>query len=94
MRCFWDERQRAHRPAGEFFNGAMHPPAEHGGRVDAVLQAIGPAETPADQGMEPLLRVHSADYLEFLRTAHRQWRDAGREGDAYPYTFRWSDGAH
>ena len=87
MRCFWDERQRAHRPAGEFFNGAMHPAAEHAGRADAILQAIGPTETPADRGMEPLLRVHSADYLKFLRTAHQQWRAAGREGDAYPYTF-------
>ena len=87
MRCFWDERQRAHKPAGEFFNGAMHPAAEHGGRVDAILQAIGRTETPTDQGMEPLLRVHSADYLEFLRTAHERWRAAGREGDAYPYTF-------
>ena len=87
MRCFWDERQRAHRPAGEFFNGAMHPAAEHAGRVEAILQAIGPTEAPADQGMEPLLRVHSADYLDFLRTAHQQWRAAGREGDAYPYTF-------
>ena len=87
MRCFWDERQRAHTPAGEFFNGAMHPPAEHGGRVDAILGSIGPTETPTDQGLEPLLRVHSVDYLEFLRTAHQQWRAAGREGDAYPYTF-------
>ena len=87
MRCFWDERQRAHRPAGEFFNGAMHPPAEHSGRVDAILAAIGATEAPSDQGMEPLLRVHSASYLDFLRTAHDQWRAAGREGDAYPYTF-------
>jgi hypothetical protein len=37
--------------------------------------------------MEPLLRVHSADYLGFLRTAHDQWRAAGRDGDAFPYTF-------
>ena len=87
MRCFWDERQRAHRPAGEFFNGAMHPPAEHSGRVDAILDAIGPTDAPIDQGMEPLLRVHSSEYLDFLRTAHNQWRTAGREGDAFPYTF-------
>lgn len=87
MRCFWDERQRAHRPAGEFFNGAMHPAAEHSGRVDAILAAIGKTEAPADQGMEPLLRVHAADYLQFLQTAHGQWRAAGREGDAFPYTF-------
>jgi len=87
MRCFWDERQRLHRPGGEFFNGAMHPPAEHGGRVDAILDATGTVETPRDFGMEPLQRVHSPEYLEFLRTVHDQWGVAGREGDAFPYTF-------
>ena len=87
MKCFWDERQRAHAPAGEFFNGALHPAAEHPGRVDAILAAIGSTEAPADLGLEPLLRVHSADYVEFLRIAHGQWLDAGREGDAFPYTF-------
>src|ERR671912_1209023 len=87
MKCFWDDRQRVHAPAGEFFNGAMHPPAEHSGRVDPILQAIGPTRTPADAGMGPLLRVHSADYLDFLRSAHDAWREAGRDGDAFPYTF-------
>ena len=87
MKCFWDDRQRTHAPAGEFFNGAMHPPAEHLGRVDAILQAIGPTAAPGDAGLEPILRVHSADYVEFLRTAHDRWRAAGRGGDAFPYTF-------
>ena len=87
MRCFWDERQRAHSPAGEFFNGAVHPAAEKPSRVDAILQRIGPTETPVDFGLEPLLRVHTKDYIEFLRTAHDQWRAAGRDGDAFPYTF-------
>ena len=87
MRCFWDERQRAHTPAGEFFNGAMHRAAEHEGRVDAILQAIGPAEAPNDFGRDPLLRVHTPDYLDFLQTAYDQWRSAGRDGDAFPYTF-------
>ena len=87
MLCFWDERQRAHAPAGEFFNGAMHAAAEHPGRVDAILAAID-ATTPArDFGTEPLLRVHSAGYLEFLESAHSRWLEAGREGDAFPYTF-------
>lgn len=87
MRCFWDERQRAHDPAGEFFNGAFHPAAEHPGRVDAILEAIGRTEAPGDSGMEPLLRAHSSDYLEFLQSAHSQWLAAGRGGDAFPYTF-------
>jgi len=87
MRCFWDERQSAHAPTGEFFNGALHPPAEHPGRVDAILSAIGPTVPPADLGREPLLRVHSADYLDFLASAHDEWRKAGRDGDAFPYAF-------
>jgi len=87
MLCFWDERQRAHAPAAEFFNGALHPAAEHGGRVDAIFAAIGTTETPSDLGMAPLLRVHSADYLDFLRTAHADWLAAGRSGDAFPYAF-------
>jgi acetoin utilization deacetylase AcuC-like enzyme len=87
MRCFWDERQRAHAPAAEFFNGSLHPASEHEGRVDAILAAIGPTETPEDRGTEPLLRVHSPAYLDLLRDAHRDWLAAGREGDAFPYTF-------
>ena len=87
MRCFWDERQRAHAPSAEFFNGALHPAAEHPGRVDAILSAIGRTEAPGDLGLEPLLRVHPADYLDLLRTAHDEWRAAGRDGDAFPYTF-------
>jgi acetoin utilization deacetylase AcuC-like enzyme len=87
MRCFWDDRQRAHAPSGEFFNGKMHAAAEHGGRIDAILAAVGPTEGPSDHGMAPLLGVHSADYLAFLEGAHGEWLAAGREGDAFPYTF-------
>jgi len=87
MRCFWDERQRAHKPSGEFFNGAFHAAAEHRGRVDAILDSIGKVEPPSDRGMEPLRRVHSAAYLDFLESAHAEWREAGRDGDAFPYTF-------
>jgi acetoin utilization deacetylase AcuC-like enzyme len=87
MRCFWDQRQRAHAPAAEFFNGQLHPAAEHAGRVDSVLAAIGVTEAPGDQGEAPLLAVHNPDYLQFLKTALQGWRDAGRGGDAIPYTF-------
>jgi acetoin utilization deacetylase AcuC-like enzyme len=87
MRRFWDDRQRLHSPEGEFVNGKMHDAAEHGGRIDAILAAIGTTEAPRDRGMGPLLAVHSADYLGFLEGAHAEWLAAGREGDAFPYTF-------
>jgi acetoin utilization deacetylase AcuC-like enzyme len=87
MRCFWDERQRAHKPAGEFFNGAMHRAAEHEGRVDAILAAIGPTSEPTDHGIEPLRHVHSDEYLQLLKSAYDEWVALGRDGDAFPYTF-------
>jgi acetoin utilization deacetylase AcuC-like enzyme len=87
MRFFWDERQRRHVPSGEFFNGGMHAAAEHPGRIDAILSAIGKTEQPTDFGEEALLRVHSAEYVAFLKSAFDDWQSAGREGDAFPYAF-------
>jgi acetoin utilization deacetylase AcuC-like enzyme len=88
MRFFWDERQRSHAPAAEFFNGGLHPASEHQGRVDAILDAIGCTEAPAaDHGLGPILEVHGKDYLNLLQGAHGEWLAAGRQGDAFPYTF-------
>ena len=87
MRIFWDERQRLHAPQYEFFNGGLHPAAEHPGRVDSILAAIGATEPPRDHGEAPLLRVHPRHYLDFLKSAHADWRAAGRDGDAIPYSF-------
>ncbi|HEY0312806.1 MAG TPA: histone deacetylase family protein [Allosphingosinicella sp.] len=87
MRIFWDERQRLHAPEKELHNGAFVPFAETPARADAILAALGPAETPRDRGEAPLLRVHPRDYLDFLKTAHRDWRAAGRDGDAAGYVW-------
>jgi acetoin utilization deacetylase AcuC-like enzyme len=87
MRIFWDERQRLHAPAVELHNGAFEPYAEHPGRVDAILAALGPTEAPRDAGEAPLLRVHPRSYLDFLKTGYDEWRAAGRPGDAVAYTW-------
>ena len=87
MRCFWDPRQLAHAPSIEIHNGRIEPCAEKPSRAEAILAAIGPTEEPSDQGEGPILRVHPQDYVEFLKSAHSGWIDAGREGDAIPYTF-------
>lgn len=91
MRCFWHEGQRAHRPAVEFFNGALHPAADRPERVDSILAALGPTEAPPERTEKELLgvlrQVHDPEYLDFLASAHAEWRAAGREGDAIPYAF-------
>ena len=87
MRLFFHPTQLAHAPAQELHNGMWVPHAEHPGRARSILDAIGETEAPADHGTEPLLRVHPADYLDFLRSAHDRWESAGRSGDAAGYTW-------
>jgi acetoin utilization deacetylase AcuC-like enzyme len=87
MRLFFHQAQLAHAPHQELHNGAWMPHAEHPGRARAVLEAIGVTEAPVDRGEEPLLRVHPADYLAFLKAAHAEWEAAGRSGDAAGYTW-------
>ena len=83
----FDPRQYLHAPAQELHNGAWVPHAEKVERpqmIAAALQDLAPAQ---DFGMAPLERVHDAAYLAFLSDAHRRWTEAGRDGDAIPYTF-------
>ena len=87
MRCFFDPRQLAHAPALELHNGGFVPFAETTDRARSILAAIGPTELPGDEGEAPILRVHPPAYVEFLKTAHRDWQAAGRPGDAFPYAF-------
>jgi acetoin utilization deacetylase AcuC-like enzyme len=87
MRRFFHPAQLAHAPAQELHNGAWMPHAEHPGRARVILDAIGATEAPVDRGEEPLLAVHPADYLGFLKSAHAAWEAAGRSGDAAGYTW-------
>jgi acetoin utilization deacetylase AcuC-like enzyme len=87
MRCFWDSRQLGHAPALELHNGGFVPFAESPARAEAILAAIGPPEAAADHGEAPLRAVHDDSYLAFLRSAHRDWRDSGRDGDAAGYAW-------
>lgn len=87
MRLFHDPRQRLHAPVRELHNGEWAPFAEVPERLDSILAAIGPAEPAVDHGLVPLLAVHDAGYVAFLRSAHAEWVAAGRVGDAIGYTF-------
>ena len=87
MRVFFDDRQAGHAPAREFHNGEWVAYAETPGRPASILDRSGGAEPVRDFGLEPILAVHDADYLAFLRDAHANWRAAERAGDAIGYTF-------
>ncbi len=87
MRLFFDPRQLAHAPTQELHNGAFVPYAETPARAAAFCAGAGAVEAPADHGEAPILSVHNADYVAFLKTAHARWVAAGRPGDVMGYVW-------
>jgi acetoin utilization deacetylase AcuC-like enzyme len=56
-------------------------------RAEAILEAVqaadlGPVVPPTDHGLEPILAVHDADYVAFLRTVYSA--SAAESGQAAP----------
>jgi acetoin utilization deacetylase AcuC-like enzyme len=45
---------------------------------------IGEVIDPQDFGLDPVARVHSPDFIDFLRTAHDDWRQVHGDIDALP----------
>lgn len=84
---YFDARQLRHQPALEMHNGRWAEYSETAMRAETILQELGPCQPACDHGVEPLLRVHSPDYVDFLRSAHDDWLAAGRTGDAIGYTW-------
>ena len=84
---YFDARQLGHRPALELHNGSWAEYAEKVERAETILAAMPPHRPVRDHGMAPIRRVHSPDYVDFLRTAHEAWLAGGREGDAIGYAW-------
>ena len=87
MRLFFDPRQLAHAPSQELHNGAFVPYAETPARAQALCSAAYATEAPDDHGDAPILRVHDAGYIAYLKTAHARWVAAGRPGDVLGYVW-------
>ena len=87
MRKFFSPAQLVHAPQRELHNGGFTNYAEVPARAETILRAIGGAEQPGDFGLEPILAVHDAGYVQFLQDAPGLWAAAGRTGDAIPYAF-------
>jgi acetoin utilization deacetylase AcuC-like enzyme len=87
VRAFFDPRQLAHAPTQELHNGAFVPYAEAPARAESIRAALGSVEPAFDHGEAALRAVHAEDYLAFLWSAHKDWRAAGRPGDAAGYAW-------
>ena len=87
MKSFFSEQQSKHAPALELQNGELVQHAESQARVDAIRAVLTDVAEPEDHGLDPILAIHDPAYVEFLGRAHKDWIEAGRPGDAFPYVF-------
>ena len=96
MPVVFDVRHRSHAPGAGIWLGVTIPGDEEPERGDALGDALrnaGAVLQPAtDHGDEPLLRVHTADFVAYLESAHRRWVEEGHVEDpgqplVVPYVF-------
>ena len=89
MKAYLDDRQRVHDPKHFMANGALSPNPEVPARVGILKGGAEAAgcqfHAPLDHGLGPIAALHSAEYLTFLRTAHKRWsRIEGASDEVIP----------
>lgn len=92
MLTIYSDEHIHHFAQSEIVNGTLQPCFECPSRAETILRHIrqaglGEITAPGDSGLEPILKVHSSNYLTFLRTAWARWTDEGGSGDLMATSF-------
>ncbi len=92
MDIVFSERHARHAGRAELYDGKLVPCFEKPERAGLVLErvrdsGIGEVIPPVAHGLEPLQRVHSQDYLDFLRTVWQEWVAIRGDIDALPLNW-------
>lgn len=92
MLTVYTDDHRHQDGAFELIDGKFVAPFECPKRADMIVARVrevglGEVVEPQDFGLDPVLRVHSEPFVEFLRTAHGEWRKAHGDCDALPINW-------
>lgn len=91
MKVAYSPLHARHAGGVELYRGALVPTFEVPERAEiirAALVAAGHELVGPREIAEPrLLRIHDAEFVEFLRGAHARWLAEGREGHMIPSGF-------
>ncbi|MDX2099208.1 MAG: histone deacetylase family protein [Leptolyngbyaceae cyanobacterium bins.59] len=85
MQIIYSDAHRLHHPPFEILAGGDRIPFfETPDRMDIILGALQEKDwatirPPGDFGLEPILAVHSADYVEYLKQGYAAWQKLGGE---------------
>ena len=87
MKTVYTDEHRLRDARTELYGGQLVPPFECPARVEHILQRLrerelGEVIAPARHGRQALLRIHHADYLDFLASCWDDWQAAGYRGEA------------
>ncbi len=77
----YTDRHRLHATDDAWLDGVRLPSQEVPARAEALRAgiesaALGPIIAPCDYGLEPLLAIHTADYVAYLQTAYDRYAEA------------------
>jgi acetoin utilization deacetylase AcuC-like enzyme len=92
MLTYYSDDHHLHHGSCELMDGQLVPCFEKPQRAEHVLarvkeRQLGAIHGPSDFGRAPLLRIHSAAYLDFFEGAWARWQAEQGQGDLLPYTW-------
>ena len=79
MQVFYSDNHKLHNPPFELFDGGQRVTyLENPDRMERILSFLRDLDwteilDPEDFGLDPILAVHDADYVDFLRNAFEEW---------------------
>ncbi len=92
MKTVYSDDHRLQDGKSELAGGQLVPCFEMPRRADLVLARVrevglGDVLAPNEYGVEPIARVHTTPFIEFLRDIWGEWSAEGRDFDALPMTW-------
>ncbi len=89
MIIYYADHHAKHNCSGEIKDGELKPCFENPTRATSIETSLKQAgynwQPPVhDFGTSPILAVHEADYINFLKSAWNEWQSIGRSGDIFP----------
>ena len=89
MKIVFSEDHILHFGKYELIGGSFVTPFECPQRMDYIMQQVedtglGEVIPPRDFDLDSIARVHDADYIEFMQTAHDKWKEIHGDTDALP----------
>jgi len=89
MITVFSKKHSLHFGQYELIDGHFVTPFECPQRMDIIMERIAEAELggiiePREFGLDPIARVHTHEFIEFMRTAHDNWKLRHGDTDALP----------